>query len=298
MTDDGPEREDLRRFRESLSKAAAAARQGAATLGRSRTVQAALAAARDRAREHGFVWKRAPGRRTITVWDLPTRIFKWLLVLFVSAAFLFSSMRPHGLLFVVHIACGYAVILLLLFRLAWGFIGGEQARFRAFVRGWRTVAAQGEALLRLHTEETAGHNPIGGWMILLMLATLSVTALTGLLTEGSTGGAGVLSGLLPVDWVGPIGWIHGTLGFAILWIAGFHVGGVLLESLLHNENLVRTMITGRKQVVSPRLADAGTVSLWRAVPIVLALALVGAWMISGTRLPASPTPHATAASDR
>jgi hypothetical protein len=74
--------------------------------------------------------------RTIMVWDLPTRIFKWSLVLAVTIAFLFSSSHPRGLLFIILVACGHTVTLLLLFRLAWGFIGGRCAGFRSFTYGW------------------------------------------------------------------------------------------------------------------------------------------------------------------
>ncbi len=237
---------------------------------------------------------RARVRRSIVVWDLPTRIFKWLLVFFVATAFLASSMHPHGLLFVVHVAAGYAVALLLLFRLAWGFIGGSEARFSAFIRGPAAVKEHARALLRLAPEETAGHNPLGGWMILLMLAILGLVVATGLLTEGATGGAGILSTLLPPTLIGPIGWIHGTLGFAIIWLAAFHLAGVLLESLLLRDNLVGAMITGRKRVRSPALADARAAPPWRALPLLLLLALLGAWMISGTRLPATSPPHSAA----
>lgn len=233
-------------------------------------------------------------RRSILVWDLPTRLFKWLLVLFVAMAFLASSMHPHALLFAVHVIAGYAVGLLLLFRLAWGLIGGSEARFSSFVRGPAAVREHARALLRLAPEETAGHNPLGGWMILLMLGTLGLIVATGLLTEGATGGAGVLSSLLPPDLIGPLGWLHGTLGFAIIWLAGLHVAGVLVESLLLRENLVRAMITGRKRVRSPALADARAAPSWRALPLLLLLALLGAWMIAGTSLPVASPRHGTA----
>ncbi|MGH7079943.1 MAG: cytochrome b/b6 domain-containing protein [Acetobacteraceae bacterium] len=233
-------------------------------------------------------------RHSIQVWDLPTRLFKWLLVLFVAVAFLASSMHPHGLLFVLHVIAGYAVALLLLFRLAWGVIGGSEARFSSFLRGPAAIREHARALLRLKPEETAGHNPLGGWMVLAMLGTLGLIVATGLLSEGATGGAGVLSALLPPDLIGPIGWIHGTLGFAIIWLAGFHVAGVLVESLLLRENLVRAMITGRKRVWSPAFADARAVPSWRALPVLLALALLGAWMIAGTSLPVASPRHTTA----
>lgn len=237
---------------------------------------------------------RAPSRnawRSIRVWDLPTRLFKWLLVLFVAVAFLASSMHPRGLLFLVHVTAGYAIVLLLLFRLVWGFVGGREARFSSFIRGPAAIREHARTLLRLRPEETAGHNPLGGWMILLMLATLGLIVATGLLSEGATGGAGIASALVPSDLIGPIGWIHGTLGFAIIWLAGFHVAGVLVESLLLRENLVRAMITGRKRVRSPALTDARPQPMWRALALVLLLAVLGGWMIADTRLPARKLPN-------
>ena len=279
MSGDRPQAETLRRLAGSLRKAGGSALGSSLSLAaRSRAGRAALAAIQE-------VAESKPEPRAIFVWDAPTRIFKWLLVLSVGTAFLASSMHPRGLLFVVHIACGYAVALLLLFRIAWGVMGGERARFTDFVRGWRGVRAHALGLLRLDPEETAGHNAIGGWMILLLLATLAVIVLTGLLTEGSTGGAGVLSDVLPRGAISWVAWIHGTLGFAIIWLAGAHVAGVVVESLLHRENLVRAMITGRKRVRAPGLTDARAVSLWRAAPILLALALLGAWLVARTHLP-------------
>lgn len=221
--------------------------------------------------------------RTIMVWDLPTRIFKWSLVLTVGLAFLFSSSHPHGSLFLIHIACGYSVALLLLFRLAWGFMGGRYARFRSFVYGWRGVRAYAERLLLLNPPPTVGHNPVGGWMIITMLVTLSAIVLTGLLAEGRTGGAGRLSALLSPGIVMVVGNIHAWLGFLIMWLAGAHVAGVLLESLLHRENLIRSMVTGRKDVTGPDVRN-GQASIWRAVPLLFVVVAVGVWLILGTHL--------------
>jgi cytochrome b len=222
--------------------------------------------------------------QSIVVWDLPTRIFKWSLVLTVVLAFLFSSSHPHGSLFIIHVACGYVVGLLLLFRLAWGFVGGPHARFRSFMYGWKSVRAYTEALLRLDPPRTTGHNPVGGWMIVAMLATLSIIVVTGLLAEGRTGGAGRLSALLPRDSIALLGDLHAWLGFVIMWIAAAHVAGVLFESLLHRENLVRSMLTGRKEASDPN-KQSGQESLWRAAFLLIVLVALGAWLAAGTRLP-------------
>ena len=135
MKNGGPDAEQLRRLADSLRKAGGTALgTGLSLAGRSRVGRAALAAMHE-------VAGQRPEPRTITVWDGPTRIFKWLLVAFVGIAFLASSMHPRGLLFVVHAACGYAVALLLLFRLAWGVIGGS-------AHASRTSCAAGAASAR------------------------------------------------------------------------------------------------------------------------------------------------------
>lgn len=226
-----------------------------------------------------------PRLQTISVWDLPTRLFKWSLVLTVSLAFLFSSGHPRGLIFLVHVACGYLVTLLLLFRLIWGFIGGQHARFRSFVHGWKAIRAYGQGLLHLDPPWTPGHNPVGGWMIVALLTTSSVIVLTGLLTEGRTGGRGPLSDVLSSSAITALGDIHAWLGFLIMWLAGSHVAGVLFESLLHRENLILTMITGRKRTADPNDIDARQVSPWRAVPLVIILAILGVWFAINTHIP-------------
>ena len=226
-----------------------------------------------------------PWPRTIAVWDLPTRLFKWSLVLTVSLAFLFSSSHPRGSIFLVHVACGYVVTLLLLFRFVWGFVGGQQARFRSFVYGWRCVHAYSRRLLRFDPPRTLGHNPVGGWMIMTLLTTLSFIVLTGLLAESRTGGSGALSQLLSTGAIAVLGDIHAWLGLVIMWLAGLHVAGVLFESLLHRENLILTMITGRKRIVDPSDIDARHTSLWHAAPLVIVLAILGAWLVANTHMP-------------
>lgn len=122
-------------------------------------------------------------------------------------------------------------------------------------------------------------------MIMLMLITLSIIVLTGLLAEGKTGGAGALSALLPPAQAKLVGNLHAWLGFAIIWLAAVHVAGVLIESLLQRENLILSMITGRKPATDPTIIEERQVSPWRAVPVVLILAILGAWLAWRTHLP-------------
>lgn len=230
--------------------------------------------------------------RTISIWDLPTRIFHWLLVACVASAYLTSSARPHGLQFTVHVASGYAVALLLVFRLLWGFVGGEHARFAAFVRGWKAVKAHLQGLLRLAPARALGHNAIGGWMILLILATLLLIVVTGLLAQGIPGGGGPLSAVLPNALAKPVGAVHELLGSFIIYLAAFHVAGVLGESVLLRENLAGAMVTGRKVAANAAERDARPASRARAVLILLLVALLAASMAGATRLPSPAVANA------
>ncbi len=228
--------------------------------------------------------------RGISVWDLPTRIFHWLLVAFVTSAYLTGSARPHGLQFTVHIGSGYAVFLLLVFRVFWGFAGGEHARFAAFVRGWPAVKDHARSLLRLAPARVRGHNAIGGWMIFLVLATLLILVVTGMLAQGIPGGAGPLSGVLPKALVKSVGAVHELLGSLIIYLAAFHVAGVLVESTLLRENLPRAMITGRKPPESAADRDARPAPEWRAALVLLLVAVLAVGMIGATQLPPPGSP--------
>lgn len=229
--------------------------------------------------------------KSIRVWDLPTRIFHWALVFFVLVAYITGEERPHGLEYALHIISGYAVALLVAFRVVWGFVGGEHARFRSFVRGWQAVTDHAKSLLRLAPFHAVGHNPIGGWMIMLILMVLVLIALTGLLSQGVTGGTGPLTWVLPEPLVRPVGEIHELLGDFILWLVGFHVLGVLVESVLLRENLPRAMVTGTKPTVLPGACDAWAAPLWRVAAAVILIAILAGYMASVTSIPATAPPR-------
>ncbi len=167
---------------------------------------------------------------SIFVWDIPTRLFHWSLAASFAGAFLTSeSERLRDL----HVACGYTVVGLIMFRLLWGLVGSRHARFRDFVRGPATIAAYTRDLLRGRPPHHLGHNPLGGLAILAMLALGLLTGASGWLTYNEVGG----------EWLEEA---HEVLAGTMLGVVVVHVIGVLVSSLLHRENLVRAMITGRK----------------------------------------------------
>ena len=181
----------------------------------------------------------------VKVWDPLVRSFHWLLVITFLAAYL-----SEDDFLLLHTYAGYTVFGLILFRLLWGFIGPHYARFGSFVTRPRIAWQYLKDTLLLRAKRYVGHNPAGGAMIVLLLVSLLLTTVTGMATYGAVESAGPLAG-----WFSGIG-EHGEdfiketheffANFSVFLVV-IHVGGVIIESLLHRENLVRSMINGYKQ---------------------------------------------------
>lgn len=213
--------------------------------------------------------------RPVVVWDLPTRVFHGLLIAFVLTGWI--SGGESGALFTVHKLNGYALTAALLFRLVWGFCGSRHSRFSDFVRPWRDVRAYALALLRLRPPPSVGHNPLGGWMVLALLATLALIAATGLFSaKGTTGIAGPLAQLLPRATARAIGETHEALFDVLMVLVVIHVFGVLTEILLTGDNLIRAMITGRKELTESEARREGALvsPLWAVLVVVVSSAAV------------------------
>jgi cytochrome b len=209
----------------------------------------------------------------VEVWDLPTRVFHWLLVVLVALGW--ATAEISGPLFVVHKFSGYTLIAALLFRVVWGIAGSRHARFGDFVRPWRVVRGYAARLLRLSPPRFIGHNPLGGWMVLVLLATLFLLAASGLFSADDDI-AGPLARYLPGRLAHGAAEVHETLFNLLLVLVGVHVAGVLLDSLLTGDNLIRSMWNGRKRL-GLRLAHAEEppVPAFWAVPVaVVAVAMV------------------------
>jgi cytochrome b len=214
--------------------------------------------------------------RQVKVWDLPTRLFHGGLILAVLVAWISGSRGRLDL----HFLAGYAVMVLLLFRLAWGLVGSTTARFSAFVRGPRAVWAYARSLWRpgprAGKAPVLGHNPVGGWMVLALLLVLALQAGTGLFTSDDIMVDGPAVKLASDAVSAVTSRIHRQLADVVLIVVGLHVAAILAYRLFRGEDLVTPMVTGRRDVgagepvVAPPLAPAA-----RAVPILLlALGLV------------------------
>jgi len=180
----------------------------------------------------------------VVIWDLPTRVFHWLLVTAFILAWL--SYDDNRFMF-LHVFAGYAILVLLGFRLLWGIIGTHYARFHTFAHDWRSVTDYLLGLLNGKAMRYLGHNPAGGWAIFAMLVLGLLVSLTGLLVFGGEEGHGPLQGLISYK-IGIMSRpVHEFLAWSMLALTVFHVAGVFIESLLHRENLIWPMLTGYKE---------------------------------------------------
>ncbi|MGD8639927.1 MAG: cytochrome b/b6 domain-containing protein, partial [Gammaproteobacteria bacterium] len=186
------------------------------------------------------------------IWDLPTRVFHWLVVAAFAVAWL--TYDDNRFLY-VHVFSGYVLLGLLVFRLIWGFIGTHYARFHTFAHDWKSVTEYLLGLLNGKAMRHIGHNPAGGWAIFLMLALGLGVGITGVLTLGGEEGHGLLAGYVNYT-VGIISReIHEYAAWTMLGLVVIHLLGVVVESLIHKDNLIWAMITGHKE------ADAGVASV-------------------------------------
>jgi cytochrome b len=181
---------------------------------------------------------RSVGAVRIRVWDPLVRGFHWAVVALVVITFLSEDARA------LHEGSGYVVIGLVLARLAWGVVGTRHARFADFLAGPGTVLAYLRALRHGGARRYLGHNPAGGAMIVALLLTLLATALSGWLSETDA--------YFGVMWVSDF---HRVAADVLLGLIGLHLAGVAVSSLLHRENLVAAMITGRKRAAPAAPGD-------------------------------------------
>ncbi|MEY4749061.1 MAG: hypothetical protein RIQ60_1275 [Pseudomonadota bacterium] len=197
--------------------------------------------------------------RGTLVWDAPVRVFHWLMVLCFAGAWLTAESERLRL---VHVTLGYSMAGLVAFRLIWGVIGTRHARFSSFVRGPAAVWTYLRSLLDGRPQHHVGHNPAGGLAILALLG----------LTAGVVASGWANFNDLSGDWVAEA---HELVAQALLLLVVVHVAAVFGSSLLHGENLVRAMITGRK----PGLPADGARRAWTPVAAVLLAAVLGFWWL-------------------
>lgn len=208
----------------------------------------------------------------VRVWDAPTRLFHWLIVLIIPFMWWTAEEEEMDL----HRLAGCVLLGLVVFRLLWGLFGGSTARFSNFVKGPRAVISY----LSGRAAHVLGHNPLGGWSVIAMLGLLSAQIGLGLFASDEDGiAAGPLSDLISYDLSEEITDLHEFLFNILLALIALHVAAILFYALVRRRNLVGPMLTGADR------APEGTAPLspapwWRFVLAAAIAASLSAWMIS------------------
>jgi len=199
------------------------------------------------------------------LWDLPTRLSHWLIVICVPLSWWSAETENYGL----HQWLGYTVLVLVISRVVWGFVGSRHSRFADFLAG------PGRVLGYLKGVEPArpGHNPLGGWSVVALLSLLLLQAVSGLFNSDDVFYNGPLYHAASVDFRDAMGLLHEVAFNGLLALVGLHILAVLYYQFIRGQRLVQAMVRGR---AAGRLGAAAPVSLWRAV-VVAALAALALW---------------------
>ena len=215
------------------------------------------------------------GRQPVLVWDVAVRVFHWTLLLLLGFSWLSAEMDWMDW----HFYSGYAVLTLILFRILWGFVGSTHARFGDFLYGPSAVIAYLRTLPSRTAAKFAGHNPLGGISVVLILLCVLVQAGTGLFANDDILYEGPLYKHVSKDLSDWLTTIHKYNFNLLLVLAGVHVAAVLYYLFWKSENLVKPMFTGRK-LLQPGVAPAhARVRSLGLAAVLLAVCAAAVWFL-------------------
>jgi cytochrome b len=212
----------------------------------------------------------------LRVWDLPLRLFHWLLVALLATSWISAELGGNAMQ--VHQWSGVSVLTLIVFRIAWGFLGSTHARFASFVRSPATALAYATALRRGEQQRFLGHNPLGGWMVLALLLSLSIQAGTGLFANDDIMIEGPLAARVSKQTSDLMTLIHEINFNVLLALVALHVLAALFYLLVKRENLIVPMVTGNKVVEQQDAPAAQGGSPWLAA-LLLTLSGGAVWLL-------------------
>jgi cytochrome b len=221
--------------------------------------------------------------RAIRVWDFPVRAVHWTQAALVAASVATGFTGGNALR--LHRLSGYAILVLVVFRVLWGFAGGRHARFSAFLRGPRAVATFVRDTVALRRPLHVGHNPLAGWMILALLAALFMQAGTGLFANDDIAFEGPLASAVTKDLSDTLTSVHRTHARVLLALVALHIGAALFHLAIERRNLIAAMVTGKRQWPEGLEApDPGRPRPWLAAALFLAACVAVALVINGPGL--------------
>ena len=213
----------------------------------------------------------------IKVWDPPVRLFHWSLVALLIGAIV--SVKIGGSATQWHVRFGYAILALVLFRIVWGLVGTRTARFASFVHGPGAVIEYARSMFNGRHQTHVGHNPLGGWMIVLMLLALLAQAGLGLFSNDDIATDGPLVRLVTKEASDAITSWHRRGAWLLIGLAGLHIGAVVFYLIAFKENLVRPMVTGRKLLHAHHSGAGNDGERTLLAVVVLAVCAAGVWLV-------------------
>lgn len=187
--------------------------------------------------------------KAIKVWDLPVRIFHWSLVLLFIIAYVTNSLGSDY--FVYHLWSGYALIILVSFRIVWGLVGTYHARFNHFVKNPLATARYALSVFKKKDKHYLGHNPLGAVMVVVLLIATFVQAITGLFTNDEIFNLGPLYGYINDELSLQLTSLHRQLFYWILGAIALHILAVIFHVVFKRDNIIRAMFTGKKNLPTP-----------------------------------------------
>lgn len=198
--------------------------------------------------------RRTVPRLLMRVWDLPTRLFVWATAVLLALSAVGAWISWTGL----HFLSGYALLAVLLFRVAWGFVGSETSRFGHLLRGPDAVRQQLASLRSREPDDEIGHSAVSGWLLVLVLALLAALVGTGLFGAGAEA-AGPLAGWVSPGTAGSLAAWHGVSFVLLLAAVGAQVAIAAAAAVIKNHDALRPLLTGKKRlpanVRQPRLVS-------------------------------------------
>ena len=212
----------------------------------------------------------------VRIWDLPTRLFHWLLAACIVALVITAKMGGNAMNW--HLILGQVVLALLVFRILWGMVGGYWSRFGSFIP---SPAALGRYVRGASTtHDRAGHNPLGALSVIAMLIILIAQIASGLLSDDEIAFSGPLTRFVSGEWVGLATWFHSDIGqYLLMGLVALHLLVIGFYALVRRRNLVRPMLGGDKLLDRPAANSRDDKASRAGAALVAALCTVLAWWV-------------------
>ena len=212
----------------------------------------------------------------VPLWDLPVRTFHWLLAAMVVFSYVTGQLAGSWLTW--HFRSGYAILALVVFRLAWGLAGSETARFTRFLRGPAAGVRYARETLAGRHPATVGHNPLGGWMVVVMLLAVATQAFSGLFVDDEIATQGPLAVKASSAFISRMGTIHHYNQWVLVAAVSLHVVAIVVYHRVLRTNLVGPMWHGLVEI-PPGVTPPRQASIFRAAVLAAAASAFVYWLV-------------------